>query len=478
MLPDDALLSVFDQYVNDESQDVRDREKAWQSLVHVCRRWRSIIFASPRHLNLQLVCRRTTPVRDMLDVWPALPLIVQSYYVYREVLDNIIAGFERSDRVCQIFLLNFQSWDLEIILAGAEMQQPFPELTHLSLSVTEAVLSVVPDSFLGGSAPHLRHLVLANVPFPGLPKLLLSVTHLVDLDLHDIPNYGHNSGYISPEAMVTALSVLTRLEVLTLRFQYPERYDQASRRPPPSTRSVLPVLTRFWFKGVAGYLEDLVACIDAPRLNDLQISFFYEFVFSTPHLMQFTSRTPTSRALNNAHIIPRFVYASLNFSSQTSGDGKINVKVLCQGLGWQISSLEKICTSCLPPLSTLEDLYIYEEPHSKPDWKDDIENGLWLRLLRPFTAVKNLHLSEEIALLIGPALQELAEGRTTEVLPSLENIFSEGLESSGPVQEGIAKFVAARQVVIFPIAISSCAKSGWDRQWTSDKVDKVCYLVD
>jgi hypothetical protein len=27
-LPDDALLSIFDQYVNDEAQDVREREKA------------------------------------------------------------------------------------------------------------------------------------------------------------------------------------------------------------------------------------------------------------------------------------------------------------------------------------------------------------------------------------------------------------------------------------------------------------------
>jgi hypothetical protein len=278
--------------------------------------------------------------------------------------------------------------------------------------------------------------------------------------------------------MVTSLSVLTRLEVLTLRFQYRERYDQASGRPPPSTRSVLPILTRFWFKGVTGYLEDLVACIDAPRLNDLQISFFYDFVFDTPHLMRFISRTPTSRTLENARITPRFVNASLNFSSQTSGDRKINFKISCQGLEWQISFLEKICTSCLPPLSTLEDLYIYEEPLSKPDWKGDIENGLWLRILHPFTAVKNLHLSEEIALLIGPALQELAEGRTTEVLPALENIFLEGLESSGPVQEGIGKFVASRQVAIRPIAVSSCAKSGWGRQWTSDKVDNVYYLAD
>jgi hypothetical protein len=111
----------------------------------------------------------------------------------------------------------------------------------------------------------------------------------------------------------------------------------------------------------------------------------------------------------------------------------------------------------------LEDLYIYDYPRLQQDWKDDIENGLWLEPLHPFTAVKNLYLSKHIARRIGPALQELAEGRTMEVLPALQNIFFEGLESSGPVQEGIAKFVAARQVACCPIAVSSWASSDRDK---------------
>ena len=260
--------------------------------------------------------------------------------------------------------------------------------------------------------------------------------------------------------MVTTLSTLTSLEELSLGFQSPRSCpDQASRRPPPSTRSVLPILTRFWFKGATEYLEDFVACIDAPRLNDFRINFFYDIVFDTPHLMQFISRTPTSRALEKAHITPWNRYHGLYFSSRTSGDGKVYVGIICRVLHLQLSSLEQVCTSCLPPLSTLEDLYIYEDLFPQPDWKVDIENELWLQLLHPFTAVKNLYLSKKIALSIGPALQELAEGRTTEVLPALQNVFLEGLESSGPVQEGIGKFVAARQVASRPIAVSRWAQS-------------------
>ena len=134
--------------------------------------------------------------------------------------------------------------------------------------------------------------------------------------------------------------------------------------------------------------------------------------------------------------------------------GKVWVKILCRGLDWQLSSVEQVCAGCLPSLSMLEDLYIHEDLYSRPDWKDDIENGLWLQLLHPFTAVKNLYLSEQFALRIGPALQELAEGRTTGVLPALQNIFLKGAESSGPVQEGIRQFVASRQVTSRPIAVS------------------------
>ena len=109
----------------------------------------------------------------------------------------------------------------------------------------------------------------------------------------------------------------------------------------------------------------------------------------------------------------------------------------------------------------LEDLYIFEYQYSLPDWQDNIENTLWLELLHPFHSVKNLYLSEEFARRIVPALQELVGGRSTEVLPTLQNIFLEEVQSSGPIQEGIGRFVATRQVTSHPIAVSR-----WNR-WSS-----------
>ena len=84
------------------------------------------------------------------------------------------------------------------------MQEPFPTLIHLKLAPSYIYpLPFLSDGFLGRSAPHLRSLELHSIAFPALPKLLLSAADLVDLTLRNIPN----SGYVSPEALLTCLAV-------------------------------------------------------------------------------------------------------------------------------------------------------------------------------------------------------------------------------------------------------------------------------
>ena len=325
----------------------------------------------------------------------------------------------------------------------------------------DETLPVVPDSFLGRSAPRLRFLVLDGIPFPGLPKLPLSATNLVNLQLWNIPH----SGYISPDAVVTALSTLTSLQFLDLGFRSPRSHpDQASRLPPPPTRTVLHALTEFWFKGVCEYLDDLVARIDAPRLHDLHITFFNDIVFDAPQSIQFISRTPTLKPLENAHVVFGHSNAIIN-SSQTS---HCEVEISCRELDWQVSSLEQLCASHLPSLSTLEDLYIYRRRYEmQPDWRDNIENTLWLDLLHRFATVKNLYLCKEFAPRIVAALQELVGGRTTEVLPTLQNIFLEEVEPGGRVQEDIGNIVAARRLSGHTITVSHWERGLWRGRYLS-----------
>lgn len=110
----------------------------------------------------------------------------------------------------------------------------------------------------------------------------------------------------------------------------------------------------------------------------------------------------------------------------------------------------------------VEDLYIKYR-----DWRPIseigvIENILRLELLLPFIAVKNFYLSREFAQGIAAALREAVGDRIAEVLPSLQNIFVEGLleglKPSGHLRENIGQFVAARQLFGHPITIFD-----WDK---------------
>src|ERR1700741_876926 len=69
ILPDDVVLEMISFYLADHSF-------RWCTLVHVCRRWRSIVFSSPLRLDLQIICTVSTPAREKLDVWPALPISI------------------------------------------------------------------------------------------------------------------------------------------------------------------------------------------------------------------------------------------------------------------------------------------------------------------------------------------------------------------------------------------------------------------
>jgi hypothetical protein len=128
----------------------------------------------------------------------------------------------------------------------------------------------------------------------------------------------------------------------------------------------------------------------------------------------------------------------------------------------RLPQLARLCASSfkLFPISTLKGLYMHHPYTQRPNWQDYIFfNRIWLELLHPFAAVKNLHLSEELVPRIAPTLQRLVGERTTEVtevLRRLEIIFLEKFQPSElePLHEGMEAFVAARQLISRPVAVS------------------------
>ncbi len=259
-LPDDVLLEMF-KYHLDKYRHVR-----WyllSTLAQVCQRWRHIIYASPRYLDLQIICTTRRPPRYLMGGWPALPITIlhtasgdsdsdpELTYESEEVedVDNITAVLEHNNhRVFVLKLSDVPSWQLERFLAA--MQKPFPELTSLDIGAADKFSyshcrtppPVFPDSFLGGSAPCLRSLRLDGIPFPGLPKLLSSSHGLVDIHLWDIPS----SAYISPEELATYLSSMKHLGSLSIKPDATDSSSETGQYHPPSssfTRIVLPALT-------------------------------------------------------------------------------------------------------------------------------------------------------------------------------------------------------------------------------------------
>ena len=319
-------------------------------------------------------------------------------------------------------------------------------MTDLKLVSTNQETPILLDSFLGGSAPLLRHLGLDGVPFPGLTRLLLSATSLVNLRLWDLPP----SGYIPPEAIVTNLSALTKLKSLFLGFRSPRSQpNEEGRLPPPITRVVLPALTEFFFTGDNEYLEDTLPRIDTPRLCDVLITFFNQPAFDTPSLRDFISRTESFKALHQAHLLFSQHNITVVLGHQNGADDyrTLQLGILYHPLRSGGPTLVQMYNLCFPRFPTLEHLLIHERSHSPPQWQDYMESAQWFDLFRSSTSVKALGLSKHFVRFVSPALGVLIGQQVIEVLPALQAIFVHGIQSSDPtgVHHGIMSFVAARE---------------------------------
>jgi hypothetical protein len=384
----------------------------------------------------------------MLDIWPALPIAISINECPTSGVGNITAALEHNDRVCVINLWGNPTSML--LRSAAAIQKPFPVLFDLNLQSNEDWVSALSDSFLGGSAPRLRSIRLYSIPFPGIRNLLSSTSDLVHLGLWDIPD----SGYISPEMMLMSLSSLTQLKTLRLGFR--SRLGLESRHPSPQTRVSLLNLTNFYFHGDSEYLEELVAHIDAPILHSFGITLFNEPSFDISELPRFINRSEKLRSLNTVTADLAFIEESVELAlspqTETADDIMLALSISCSESFWPPLSLSHVFGSSLPPLATSERLDI----HVEGCWSEllsQLQKIRWLDLFRPFTTVKNLYLSEEVALHVATALEEVA------VLPSLQNIFFEGLQPTGPVQEAIRQFASARQHSNHPIAVHR-----WERR--------------
>jgi hypothetical protein len=420
------------------------------------------VFQSPLRLYLRLKCNASTPVKKTLDVWPhPFPIVIEESR-FRLPLSgaNIVAALKHHDRVSEIDLYLTSALLKRLYKV---MKKPYPVLTRLRLHMLHIWRSapVLRDTFLGGSAPRLKDLNLFSIPFPALPRFLPSCHDLVDIQLRKIPR----TGYVSPEAMATALSALTKLKVVHIDFESPASRPGLRKKPPSSlTRVVLPALTRLAFCGASEYFEHFVARIDTPAIISVSTVFFNQLDFDIPHFLQFIGRTQIPGSFEEAMLYFGDKSAFIHFGHRDPPGGKefritLSITISCHALDWQIACLAQICGKISPFLSNVDRLLLatsYPEYESTTDlvfsdWKDYVDNPQWLELFHAFSASQHMRIPPRLGEIIGSALQELTGESVVDVLPMLHHLYL--FPPSASTQQAIQPFISSRKRSNRPITV-------------------------
>jgi hypothetical protein len=273
--------------------------------MHICRKWRRIVFDSQRALQLRLFFTHGTLVLKTLECWPTLPIIVQYGGLPAldppapEDEDDIVAALGQSDFVTSISLTVTRP----LVEKLSAIERPFLVLEDLVLLFSNDMRQAFPDAFRWG--PRLRRLHLTGIQVgvtihtQVLFERLYSSKNLVDLRLHEVL---YRSRFL-PDALTDALSEMTQLRSLSLHFlPHFITFDT-----PSSSEEVvvLPALTRLNFQGGTKIFEHLVARIDAPLLEQIEVTFLYNFHFNFDFskLRTFIDRTGMPKSHRRADIL-------------------------------------------------------------------------------------------------------------------------------------------------------------------------------
>ncbi|KAI0258336.1 hypothetical protein BC834DRAFT_975249 [Gloeopeniophorella convolvens] len=292
-LPDNVLLEVFDlcRLMNPESG------RNWYQVVpaHVCHRWRQIIIASPRRLELLLRWFAGSPITDVLRLSPpSIP--VRMWYKDddegprgrdwdSQAEANFLLLLEYLPRVREV---SFYSTSPEIIgMLLSKMTEPAPMMDLLYIESGYTCVTI-PNTFLGGDAPSLDFLELSGA-LPTLPLASNTITLIFTM-----------KGYIPEltwlEDLLEAVCSMHRLKHLDLILGDTDFSPLRDKQ-----LKTLQGLTAFELTGTLAQLEAITSRIDAPNLDGLVVKAPVSGVFPLPSFSRFV-RSAEVLHLDSAHV--------------------------------------------------------------------------------------------------------------------------------------------------------------------------------
>ena len=404
-----------------------------------------MVFASPHRLDLRLVCTFNRPARlrkKVLEIWPTLPIAV--WYPYQSAVqgrslilvvdeNNVSVALQYPDRIREINLFVTCSLLLKL---GAQVLVSFPALEYLQLESPTKPTLALPVGFLGGTTPKLRVIHLTSIAFPTLPLLLLSTRDLVSLRLDSVSR----RGYISPEAIAIGLSMTIKLQSLRIHFlPYASNVlkDTRSAERPVMARAILPILSEFQFSGDGAYLEDLISRIDAPSLEQLNITLFEPDSFESLQLSQFINRT---KSFASPHQMSILLLGDEILVANHFHPSPLTSHFLLQITSEEVELLDtlpQVLTRVSALLSGVQRLVMKSFLPSS-SWLDpeDLDSPLWLDFFRDLKSVQRLEVAGVFVQGIELALERLPENLVQRVLPALQDLHVGKCESpNGPFQK-------------------------------------------
>jgi hypothetical protein len=188
-------------------------------------------------------------------------------------------------------------------------------------------------------------------------------------------------------------------------------------------RVTLPTLKRLMFRGVAVYLENLVAQINTPLLEQLTVTLFFELEFTLIALTKFIITTGGLSCLSAKVLFKKEGVSIVTNNGKSLSSGGLTINVNCEHLDWQIDAATQCCGALEQFLSAVEELVVDLDKGGMPsNWDDSLDSVLWHGLLLPFSSLKKLQIGSSLTYEVSNALKLDAAGLGSSLLPALQKL--------------------------------------------------------
>lgn len=449
-LPDELLVEIFDFYRQDKLDNVSNYQwwsikLEWFKLIHVCKRWRTVLFASSSRLDLRLVLPQKGGHMKTITSrhFPPLPIDIHYNCTRRSIPPNdmsrILSALKRPDRIRRIAFIGTKA------ILGKLLKVtncPLPALESVEIRDSSNGTLYIPATFAKGSHLHLQTLKLDRIFLLSISRLLSSVPALTCLYLLLI----HTN--VGPPPAMLLLSHLQGMPYLRrLDLELTMSMGELSQPTNSTENFTLSKLTSFRYRGHSAFLNTLIAGFTAPSLREIDIRLRGSAPFPVPHLSRFIDDIEERCHAVQVILEQTFSRVSLLGSSEYVGYHSPHFR-LCSHLVPE--SIMQMNSAFLSKLITTDELSVIFLDNAEAE-QDVIP---WRRFLLQFPSVKVLRLYRTNYCRVASALHQ-DHGDNLAFLPALKEIEL----CMGPPKDHASKlaafepFVSARQQAGLPVKV-------------------------